>query len=151
MIEESTREEIEAEYGMPVGRLMYHFYHEKEMSAGEIADELGEARSTVKYWLQHSGIKMRSRTLTDVQRILIIAYLNAGLGNAAISSKADCGKMSVYRYRKEVESAGQPVDIEQDLSPTEFELLCDLIGETAVDESTSNCATDSEQEESNLC
>lgn len=111
--DDDKRAAIEEEYEMPIGRLMYHFYHECEMSAGDIGDELGEPRMTVVYWLQQSGIKMRSRTLSDVQRVLIMAYIDAGLGDGAIANRVDCGEMTVNRYRKEIISSGEPVDLEE--------------------------------------
>lgn len=155
MMEDDRAEQIENEYGMPPGRLMYHFYHEKGMSMGDISQQmtadLGEdvPRETVRYWLQRSGIKTRSRTLTDIQRVLIMAYLSAGVGLDRTASKADCGRATVQRYRKEIESTGKPVDLEQELSTREWDILCDIIegdisrGTDNASESTSNRATDS--------
>lgn len=111
MMEDERAERLEAEYGMPPGRLMYHFYRERDMSAGDIAAELDESRYTVQYWLTKAGIEMRSRRLTDVQRVLIMAYMDAGLGDKAIASRVDCGFHTVRRYRKEIESTGEPVDL----------------------------------------
>lgn len=156
MMEDDRAELIEDTYGMPPGRVMYHLYWERDMSAAEIANEItsttGESvhRNTVKYWLQNAGVKMRSRTLTDVQRILIMAYLSAGLGVDATSDKADCGRMTVHRYRKEIKTTGSPVDLNTELSTREYEILCGIIRDDIMDdsdkptESTSDCAVDSD-------
>lgn len=135
MISEDKRETLEDEYGMPVERLMYHFYWEREMSSGDIANELAEIdgldtvyRSNVRYWLQKAGIKMRTRTLSDVQRIMIIAYIDAGYGDGSIANRVDCGHMTVNRYRKEIEAAGGPADISMSLSPSDQEILEGIVG-----------------------
>lgn len=154
MMQEDRADRIEDVYGMPPGRLMYHFYHERGMSMGEISqtmtDEMEEdvPRETVRYWLQRAGVKTRSRTLTDIQRVLIMAYLSAGVGIDSTASKTDCGRATVHRYRKEIESTGKPVDLAQELSTREWDILCDIIDEDIArantpTESTSNCATDS--------
>lgn len=127
MMSDDRADEIEAEYGMPPGRLMYHFYREEDMSSGEIAEELDESRNTVKNWLQKSGVKMRSRTLTDVQRIIIIACLASGMGDGSTARQADCGKSTVTRYRKDLESEGEPVDLHTELDPRDRELIFELV------------------------
>ena len=127
--DDDKRKSLHNEYGMPVGRLMYHLYHEKGMSLGEIADEVDESRSTVQYWLQQSGVRMRSRTLSDVQRILIMAYIDAGYGDGSIAARVDCGKMTVNRYRKEMESSGEPVDLNGWISQSDTEILSRIIAD----------------------
>ena len=130
MMDSETRELVEDAYGMPAERLMYHLYWEREMSSGEIANEIagidgidGVYRSNVRYWLQKCGIKMRSRTLSDVQRLLIIAYIDAGLGDGSVATKTDCGQATVNRYRKDLVASGGPTDLEMELQPTDRELL----------------------------
>lgn len=130
-MESEMREQLESEYEMPVGRLMYHLYWEEEMSAGEIGNEVDAPRSTVVYWLQQSGIKMRSRTLSDVQKLLMVGYIDAGLGDRAIAGKLDCGVMTVRRYRRDMRASGRPIDLEIEVTPDEHQLLCDIIGEMA--------------------
>lgn len=134
MMSDEKREILEDEYGMPVERLMYHFYWEREMSSGDIANEiaqidgLGEIyRSNVRYWLQKAGIKMRSRTLSDVQRLLIIAYVDAGLGDGSVANRVECGQATVNRYRKEMLATGVPADIDMDLQPSDRDLLESMI------------------------
>lgn len=155
MMEDDRAEDIEEEYGMPPGRLMYCFYQERDMSQHEISEKLTEdlgekvPRETVRYWLQRAGIKMRSRTLTDIQRVLIMAYLSSGMGLDSTATKAQCGRATVQRYRKEIKGSGKPVDLEQDLSTKDWEILCDIIEAdlggcvNTPSESTSNCAADS--------
>lgn len=133
MMDDETAERIEAEYGMPPGRLMYHFYVEEEMSSGEIADEMDESRHTVKHWLQQAGIKMRSRTLTDIQRILIIVCLASGMGDAATGRKVGCGRSTVRRYRKDLESTGEPVDLSLGLEPRDRDLIFNLVTTVVTD------------------
>lgn len=127
MIGDEKRTEIEEEYGMPVERLMYYFYQECDMSKGDIADELGEPRSTVQYWLRKSGVEMRTRQLTDVQRILIMAYFDAGLGDGSIAHRVGCGQSTVNRYRKEVKYNRMPAELDSWISSEDHELLCDII------------------------
>lgn len=133
-MEDTKREELEEEYEMPPGRLMYHLYVEEGMSSYDIAEELEEKRETVRYWLQQSGVKMRSRTLSDVQRILILAYIDAGLGGDAIASRLGCGRATVNRYRKELEQTGEPVDLDGWITAEEYNLLCGIV-ENWIDDS----------------
>jgi transposase-like protein len=135
MMRDEKAKEIEEEHGLPPGRLMYKLYIEEGKSAGEISNQLGEPRSTVKYWLKQAGIKMRSNTLSDVQRIMIIAYLSAGMGRGATAQRVGCGTMTVARYRKELESTQEPVDFNSLLSADDHELLCDVIAD-AIDRHT---------------
>lgn len=129
MMEPEMRDRLEEEYGMPIGRLMYHFYWEEGMSAGAIGEKVGAPRQTVIYWLQQSGIKMRSRTLSDVKKLLMVAYLDAGVGDRAIASKLNCGHMTVNRYRSEMLDSGEPVDLGRPLTPDDREILHDIIEE----------------------
>lgn len=149
MMQEERAAKIEEAYGMPPGRLMYHFYHEENMSQYEIAEEMDEPRETVRYWLQRSGVKMRDRTLTDVQKLMIMTYLSAGLGTGSAAKKANCGKTSVIRYRDELQAAKKPVDVDLDLSTGDWDVLCqiieeDIVTESSSSESTSNCAVESD-------
>lgn len=140
MIGNDKREAIEAEYGMPVERLMYHFYQECGMSAGEIAAELDGIdttadnadahnvhRNTVKYWLRQSGIEMRTRQLSDVQRILMLAYFDAGLGDGSIAHRIECGQATVNRYRKDIEAEREPADLDSWISAGDYELLTRIV------------------------
>lgn len=129
MMESEMRDRLEDEYDMPVGRLMYHFYWEREMSAGDISNELDVPRQTVVYWLQQSGIRMRSRSLSDTQKVLMIAYLDAGLGDRAIGSRLGCGHATVRRYRDDMIATGQPVDLEAAPTPDDVNTLRDIITE----------------------
>lgn len=136
MISEDKREQLEDEYGMPVERLMYHLYQEQEMSAAEITAELDEVleggthRNTVKYWLRQSGIEMRSRQLSDVQRILMLAYFDAGFGLGSIAARLDCGEETVKRYRKEIEAELEPADMDSWMSAEDYSLLVDIVDDT---------------------
>lgn len=129
MMENEMREQLEAQYEMPIGRLMYHFYWEEDMSAGAIGQEVEAPRQTVVYWLQQSGIKMRSRTLSDIQKLLMVAYIDAGMGDRAIASKLGCGRMTVKRYRNDMIVSGRPVDLERPLTPDDNDILAGIIAE----------------------
>lgn len=136
MINGDKREVLEEEYGMPVERLMYHFYQEQGMSAGDIAAEISPLfdqsvhRNTVKYWLRQSGIEMRTRQLSDVQRVLMLAYFDAGLGAGAIAKRVGCGRMTVKRYREEIEAERQPADMDSWVSSDDYGLLIDIVDDT---------------------
>lgn len=127
MMSEETRERLVDRYGMPPGRLMYHFYVEREMSAGDIADELDESRDTVKYWLSQSGIEMRSRKLSDVQRLLIMAYIDAGIGDKAISRRVRCGPVTVKRYRQDMRESLEPIGLNGWISSEDMDILESII------------------------
>lgn len=127
MISDKKRDELEEEYEMPVERLMFHLYHECDMSAGDIADELGEPHSTVKDWLRRSGIQLRTRRLSDIQRILIMAYFDAGFGDGSISHRVGCGRATVNRYRNQIEEEGRPTDLDSWVSSDDYELLMGIV------------------------
>ncbi len=136
MIGAEKRKAIEAKYDMPVERLMYKFYQEHEMSAGEIADELDGVgdfrvhRNTVKYWLRQSGIEMRTRQLTDVQRVLMLAYFDSGVGDGGIARRLKCGKSTVRRYRRDIEAEHEPSDFDSWISSDDYKLLVEIVDDT---------------------
>lgn len=132
MMRDEQRERLEDEYGMPAERLLYHLYIERGLSASEIATELDvKHRNTVKYWLRQCGIKLRSRSISDVQRVLMMAYLDAGLGNGSIAARVGCSKMTVSRYRNELETTREPIDLsELELSASDFDVLDGIIEDT---------------------
>lgn len=127
MMEEAMREKLEEEYDMPVGRLMYHFYWERDMSAGQIGAEVGAPRQTVVYWLQQAGIQMRSKSLSDIQKVLLMAYIDAGLGDGAISRRIGCGKNTVRRYRHDMAATRDPIDLEENVRPDDYAILENIV------------------------
>lgn len=108
--------DIEEEWDKPITDVLAELYVERGLSQTEVANELDVPRPTVQVWLQDSPVEMRSRTLSDVQRLSIMALLSSSLGVRAIADRADCHPVTVRRYRQDIVESGDPVDLDMTLS-----------------------------------
>ena len=117
---------LEAAFDQPIGALLRDLYEAEGYSQHEVADHLTAAlpddeevpRTTLAYWFREYGVDMRSRTLSDVQRIVIMALLPY-CRNRTIADRAGCHRSTVEEYRREITRTGAPVDLSGDIPLTD--------------------------------
>lgn len=109
------QQRLERVYDCDIDVLLTKKYEDGGLSQTELAAELsshlpdGETvpRSTLQYWLREAGVDMRSRTLTDIQRVAIMVLL-PHLPNHRIAERVGCAKVTVRRYQRELHETGAP-------------------------------------------
>lgn len=114
--------QIEAIYEQDIGELLREKYEDESYTQHELAEELDVPRSSLQYWLREYGIEIRSRSLSDVQRITVMALLPY-LSNSRIADRVGCSRQTVARYRREIRQTGDPINVSCDLTHRDRKVL----------------------------
>lgn len=131
--------QIEALYDDDIRTLLVRKYEDEGYSQHELADELDVNRTTLQYWLREHGVEIRSRALSDVQRITVMALLPY-LSNSRIADRVNCSYQTVKRYRREIRQTGSPVEVSCDLTRQDRAVLIPDHHEEWADEDTNAAA-----------
>lgn len=124
------QQRLERVYDCDIEVLLAKKYEDDGLSQPELATELsshlpdGETvpRSTLQYWLREAGVDMRSRTLSDVQRVAIMVLL-PHLPNHRIAERVGCAAVTVARYRRELRDTQTPLDVDLTLTDRDRDVL----------------------------